>query len=478
MSHSKQKVKSGLIWSALDSFINQAISLVIMLILASLLGPSEYGLVAMLAIFIAIAAVFVNSGFSSALIRKEDRDEKDYATTFYFSLVVSITCYCILFFLAPVIADFYQQQELISLTRVIALTVVINAFAIIPRTKLTVEINFKSQAKANLTSLFCGGVIGITLAFHGFGVWSLVVKQIVSTCISVIMLNFLSPWKPTESFCKSAFKKLFGFGSKLLVSSLLDTIYNNLYGLVIGKQFSAAQLGIYNQANTLSSLPATTITSVIQKVTYPMLSAMQRDGSKLDDAYLKTLKIGMMVVFPVMFGLSIIAEPLINLLLGDTWKASAPLISILSMAFALYPIHAINLNMLQVKGRSDLFLKLEIIKKVIVTAALITTVPFGVMEMCVGIVITSYISLFINTYYTAQLSSISQIMQFRALAPIGLLTAVAAVFSYYLCSGISTDWLAIICMLITALLSYVILIVTFQKTLVNEVRSLMSREKE
>lgn len=477
MTPSKRRVKSGLIWSAIDSFINQAISLVIMLVLASLLGPSDYGLVAMLAIFIAIAAVFVNSGFSSALIRKEDRDEKDYATTFFFSLAVSVVCYSILFFFAPVIADFYQHQELIDLTRIIALTVVMNAFAIIPRTKLTVELNFKSQAKANLTSLLCGGIIGLTMAFHGFGVWSLVAKQIISTFINVVMLNVLSPWKPTESFCTNTFKNLFGFGSKLLASNLLDTIYNNLYGLVIGKQFSATQLGFYNQANTLSSLPATTVTNVIQKVTYPMLSAMQGNGSKLDDAYLKTLKITTIVVFPLMFGLSIVSEPLVILLLGDKWNESAHLISILSMAFALYPVHAINLNMLQVKGRSDLFLKLEIIKKIIVTVVLFVTVPFGVVEMCVGIVVTSYISLFINTYYTAQLSSISQIMQFKALAPIGLSTAISAGFSYYLCSSISIHWLAILCMLITALLSYTILMVTFQKTLISEIRTLISREK-
>ncbi|QYJ98949.1 lipopolysaccharide biosynthesis protein [Shewanella alkalitolerans] len=473
MRHNKQQVKSGLVWSAIDSFGNHGIGLVITLTLANILGPSVYGLVAMLAIFIAIANVFVNSGFSSALIRKTDRNEKDYATTFYFSLVVSLIFYGILFLAAPFIAKFYNQPELIVLTRIIALTIVINSFAIIPRTKLVVALNFKKQAKANFVALIISGSAGLTMAFYGFGVWTLVAQQLLLVFIGVFMLNILSPWRPSEKFCKNAFNELFGFGSKLLASGLLDTIYNNLYGLIIGKQFSAAQLGIFNQASTLSTLPATTITNVIQKVTYPMLSAIQADENKLEKAYLKTLKISTMVIFPVMFGICIIAEPLIDLLLGQEWQDSAPMVSILTMAFTLYPIHAINLNMLQVKGRSDLFLKLEIIKKIIATIALVVTVPMGIAAMCIGMVVTSYLALFVNTYYTAKLSSISQLDQFKALLPIGLITAIAALIGYQLGAEIEINWMKIIIMLSSALTAYIVLIVVFQKTLVSEVKTLL-----
>ncbi|GAD79628.1 lipopolysaccharide biosynthesis protein [Vibrio ezurae] len=473
MSHSKQQVKSGFFWSAIDNFGNQAIGVVISLTLANILGPTDYGLVAMLAIFIAVAGVFVNSGFNAALIRKVDRTEKDYSTTFYFSLVISFICYGLLFISAPLIANFYQQSGLVSLTRVIALTIIINTFAIIPRTKLTVALNFKSQAKANVTALICSGGVGLVMAFSGFGVWALVSQQIVSATISVFMLNLLSPWRPVEKACKESFIDLFGFGYKLLLSGLLDTIYNNIYGLIIGKLFSASQLGVFNQAKTLSLLPAGTITSVIQKVTFPMLSAMQGDSAKLDNAYLKSLQISCLIIFPIMFGLCISAEPLISLLLGEKWQETAPLISILTLGFVLYPIQVINLNMLQVKGRSDLFLKLEIIKKINVTMMLFITVPIGIKAICIGMVLTSYFALIINTYYTAKLSTITQFMQLSTLLPIVIITTISAVIGYQFGAGIMENWLSIITMLTAELLCYAILMVTFQKSLIIEVRTLL-----
>ncbi|MEZ9788740.1 lipopolysaccharide biosynthesis protein [Vibrio breoganii] len=469
MHNSKSDIKSGFIWSALDSFGNQAVNVTISIILAKILGPSAFGLVAMLTIFIAIAGVFVNSGFSSALIRKADRNEKDYSTTFYFSFLVSLACYLILYSVAPLIATFYEESELVALTRVISLTVVVQTFAIIPRTILTTKLDFKSQAKANFIALISSSSIGLTMAFNGFGVWSLVTQQITNAIISVIVLNLLSPWRPVEKFCSQAFEGLFSFGSRLLISGLLDTIYNNIYGLIIGKQFSAGQLGIFNQANTISSLPATTLTGVIQRVTYPMLSNLQNEGKTLDKAYLLTLKTAALVIFPIMLGISIIAEPLISLLLGADWKDSAKLISILTMGFMLFPVHAINLNMLQVKGRSDLFLRLEIIKKVLTTIMLVVTVPLGIVAMCKGMVVISYLSLILNTYYTAKLSSISQRKQLLELLPILLIGALSAIVGYQFGIGISSSLFSIIVMLAVSLIVYLSAINIFQKTLVEDV---------
>ncbi|MHA2769955.1 lipopolysaccharide biosynthesis protein [Vibrio harveyi] len=476
MQHNKKQIKSGFLWSAIDSFGNQALSLGISLTLANQLGPSAYGLVAMLTIFIAIAGVFVNSGFNSALIRKTDRNERDYATTFYFSLGMSLVCYLLLFIVSPFIAQFYAQPELTLLTRVIAIAIVIDTLAIIPRTKLSVALDFKSQAKANLAALLASGSVGLYMAFNEYGVWSLVGQQLTKAIISVITLNILSPWKPVEAFCQKTFKELFGFGSKLLASGLLDTIYNNLYGLIIGKQFSAAQLGIYNQANTLSSMPATTITGVIQRVTYPMLSQMQGDVKKLDDAYLFTLQMAAALIFPVLLGVSIIAEPLINLILGSNWQQSATLISILTLGMAFYPIHAINLNLLQVKGRSDLFLKLEIIKKIITTVVLIVTVPLGVVAMCIGMVVTSILALFVNTYYTGKLSSISQIKQLMALLPIAIFTIIAATLGYLVGAQMYNDVVTIISSLVVALVCYVGLMFTFKKSLIHRAKSMLFSE--
>ncbi|MEZ9786623.1 lipopolysaccharide biosynthesis protein [Vibrio breoganii] len=465
MRNSKKQIKTGLIWSALDSFGNQSIALVISLVLANLLGPSVYGLVAMLTIFIAIASVFVNSGFGSALIRKVDRNEKDYATTFYFSLGVSAVCYLLLFFSAPLIASFYKQPELVSLTRAIALTIIIQTFAIIPRTKLSVTLDFKSQAVANFIAMLCSGTLGLILALNNYGVWALVTQQLTNATISVIMLNLLSPWKPVEKFCRQAFKELFGFGSKLLLSSLIDTIYKNVYGLIIGKQFSAIQLGLFNQADKLSSVPATTLTGVIQKVTYPMLSAIQHDTKKLDTTYLLTLKFATFIIFPVMFGISIIAKPLVDILLGPQWQSSAELISIITMAFALYPIHAINLNMLQVKGRSDLFLRLEIIKKTNLTIMLFITVPISIKAMCIGMVICSYLALLINIYYTGKLSSITITKQISALIPIGLITAISAFAGYMAGINVSSNILQIATMLVVALSAYIGIMLLVQRPL-------------
>ncbi|MEZ9977135.1 lipopolysaccharide biosynthesis protein [Vibrio breoganii] len=465
MRNSKKQIKTGLIWSALDSFGNQGIALVISLVLANLLGPSVYGLVAMLTIFIAIASVFVNSGFGSALIRKVDRNEKDYATTFYFSLGVSAVCYLLLFFSAPLIASFYKQPELVSLTRAIALTIIIQTFAIIPRTKLSVTLDFKSQAVANFIAMLCSGTLGLVLALNNYGVWALVTQQLTNATISVIMLNLLSPWKPVEKFCRQAFKELFGFGSKLLLSSLIDTIYKNVYGLIIGKQFSAIQLGLFNQADKLSSVPATTLTGVIQKVTYPMLSAIQHDTKKLDATYLLTLKFATFIIFPVMFGISIIAKPLVDIILGPQWQSSAEFISIITMAFALYPIHAINLNMLQVKGRSDLFLRLEIIKKINLTIMLFITVPISIKAMCIGMVICSYLALFINIYYTGKLSSITITKQISALIPIGLITAISAFAGYMAGINVSSNILQIATMLAVALSAYIGIMLLVQRPL-------------
>lgn len=463
--HNRQAIKSGFIWSALDSFGNQAIGLMISLTLAKLLGPSVYGLIAMLAIFMAIANVFITGGFGSALIRKTDRSEADFSTTFYFSLVVSFICYGLLYSAAPYIAQFYNQPELTLLTRIIALTIIINTFAVIPRVMLTVNLNFKVQAKCNITSLIISGLLALSLAYDNYGVWALVAQQISSVLITTLMLNIVSPWKPKTSFCKKAFKELFGFGSKLLISDLISTLYSNIYIVIIGKQYNATQLGLFNNANILSMTPATTITGIIQKVTYPMLSNIQHDTKKLDDTYLLTLKFAAFIIFPVMFGVCIIAKPLIAVLLGPQWQGSAELISIITMAFMLHPIHAINLNMLQVKGRSDLFLKLEIIKKVIMTLMLIITVPMGIKAMCVGMVVQSYLALLVNTYYTGKLSSLTAYTQLTALLPIGVITALSAFVGYIVGININSNILQIVTMLIVALSTYIVIMLLVQRSL-------------
>lgn len=479
MSELQSKTTSGLKWSAIERLATQSIQLVIMLILARMLGPHAFGLIGMLAIFIAVCQVFVDSGFSSALIRKAERTESDFSTAFYFNIFISAISYSALFIFAPYIAKFYQQPILTDLTRVLGLTVIVNALAVVQRAKLTIEMDFKTQAKASLASVAVSSLVAITLATSGYGVWSLVAQTLTMALCNVIILNIIHPWLPKAPFSKSSFQDLFGFGSKLLLSGLLDTIYKNIYQIVIGKQFSAVEVGQFTQANQLSSIPAMTMTTIIQRVTYPMMSQLQHSKQKLEQAYLLTLRLAAVVIFPIMFGLAVISQPLINIVLGDSWHQAAALVSILSVGFLLYPIHAINLNLLQVKGRSDLFLKLEIIKKIITTIILFITIPLGIKAICAGVIIQSYLSLWLNTYYTGRLTTLTQIKQCKALLPIWLLSCACCALGWWAARLIplNRDIFTIAVVAVVAISSYVISIRLLQQDLYQHITSVIFRKK-
>ncbi|QSI20394.1 lipopolysaccharide biosynthesis protein [Proteus mirabilis] len=467
MSHNlKQKTTSSLKWSAIERLVTQLVQLIVMLVLARILGPHAFGLIGMLAVFIAVSQVFVDSGLSSALIRKLDRSELDYSTAFYFNIGIALACYTLLYFCAPYISHFYQKPELTPLTRVLALVVIINSFGIIQRTKLSIKMDFKTQAKASLIAVTISSLTAFCLAYYNFGVWSLVAQTLVYAAFNVIFLNILHRWLPMLNFSSESFRHLFGFGSKLMLSGLIDSIYQNIYQIVIGKKFNVLDVGYFTQANQLIQTPSTTMTAIIQRVTYPMLSSIQNDEQKLNSAYLLTLRLSAVVIFPILFGLGTIADPLIPELLGIEWKPAALLASILAIGLLLYPIHAINLNYLQVKGRSDLFLKLEIIKKIIITIILIVTIPYGINAICIGIVIQSYIALFINIYYNGRIGYLSGIIQLKALLPIWLI-AIAACSIAWLITHLVTlsTWLSIIMTITIAIAIYIISIRLLQKDL-------------
>lgn len=449
MSELKSKTINSLKWSAIERLLVQAIQLLIMLVLARLLGPEAFGLVGLLAIFIAIGQTFTDSGFSSALIRKLDRNETDFSTTFYFNIIVSIFFYLIFFLLAPFVADFYSQPELVSLMRVMSLIVITNAFCVIQRVILSVEMDFKSQAKASLFSVMASSFIALLCAYLGFGVWTLAYQALSLSIFNVLFLNIIHPWLPKKQFSKKSFNYLFGFGSKLLLSGLLETIYKNIYQLIIGRVFNVMQVGYFSQANQLASLPAMTLTSIIQRVTYPMLSHLQDDNNQLEKTYTITLKMTAFVVFPLMAGLAFISTPLLTLLLGYKWQPAATLLTYLALGFMLYPIHAINLNILQVKGRTDLFLKLEIIKKIMITLMLIITVPLGIEAICIGAMLQSYIALGINMYYSGKFINLTFIKQIKDLLPIWLLSMgvnlIALLLANILFDSYINQTIAIVC---------------------------------
>lgn len=418
----KSKTVKGIVWSSIERFSTQGVQFLIMIIMARLLTPKDYGLIGMLAIFLAVAQSLIDSGFSQALIRKQDRTDVDNSTVFYFNIVVSSALYLILFIAAPFVADFYNQPELTSVMRVVCLGVILNSLAVVQRALLTIRIDFKTQAKAALTAAVTSGVVGITMAYHGFGVWSLVTQQLLNLGINTSLLWILSKWRPRLMFSWQSFHELFAFGSKLLASGLLETIYRNIYPIVIGKFFSASSLGHYTRAQQFSEFPSSNVTGIIQRVTYPILCEIQNDDAHLASIYRRFLKLSAFVIFPLMVGLSSVAKPFINIMLGQQWSFCGQLLQILCFGMMWYPIHAINLNLLQVKGRSDLFLRLEIIKKILGITVLCITAPFGLVVMCYGQIFNSIVALVINTYYTGKLINVGFIRQMKDLLPTILLS--------------------------------------------------------
>jgi len=476
MSDLATKTKKGLQWSAVERILTQGIQLVLTLLLARLLGPVAFGLVGMLAVFIAIANVFVDSGFTSALIRKTDRTDSDLVTAFYYNIIVSGFCYLILYFVAPYTVGFYHQPELQGLLRTLGLTVLINAFTLIPRMQLTVAMDFKVQAKISVISVLVSGCAAIVLALHDYGVWALVIQTLLNAIFNLILFNLYSPWLPRGRATRESFNYLFGFGSKLLLSGLLDVIYNNIYQIIIGKKFTSAVVGHFTQANQLASVPAMTLTSIIQRVTFPLFSQLQDHTDNMESVYRVTLKMSVVIIFPLIIGLGLIAQPLLTSLLGEQWQDAASLLSVLCMGYMLYPVHAINLNLLQVMGRSDIFLKLEVIKKTIGIVILLVSIPYGVLGMCIGFSLTSYFSLFFNTYYTAKVIRISQWQQFKDLAPIWLAVIISAVVAYIVGQHWKVQpWLQIVINLSVAVLIYLLYLVLAQKALLLQVRNALRR---
>lgn len=413
----KHKTLKGTIWSSVERFSVQGIAFVVMIIMARILTPEDYGLVGMVTIFIAVSQSLVDSGFSQALIRKQDRTETDNSTVFFFNIAVGLFLYLILFLCAPLIARFYDQPLLTPLTRLISLSVLINSFVVVQRALLTVKIDFKTQAKASLSAAIIAGAVGITMAYTGFGVWAIVWYQLVNLAVNVGLLWVFSRWRPRLLYSWASFRELFSFGSRLALSGIIDTLYNNIYLIVIGKVFKASDLGYYTRSSQFAQFPSSNLSAIMQRVTFPVLCTIQDDDDRLRSVYRRFLRLSAFVVFPLMCGLAGVSYPFIRLILGEKWLFSAELLQIICLSMMWYPVHAINLNLLQVKGRSDLFLRLEIVKKCLGVAVLCATVPLGLVAMCWGSLLSSILCLVINTHYTGKLIQVGILMQMRDLLP-------------------------------------------------------------
>lgn len=451
----KQKTTKGLFWSSVERFSNQGMSFFFSVILARMLAPSDFGIIAMITIFFAVAQSFVDSGFSNALVRKTDRREEDLSTCFYFNIGVGIVAYIVLFLIAPLVASFYNQPILSPIIRITGLGVVLNSLCVVQQALFTIKIDFKSQAKVTLSATIISGIVGVVLAYQGYGVWALVWQGVVLSLVRMGLLWLMSKWRPTTGFSKSSFNYLFGYGSKLLASGLLDTIYNNIYPIVIGKFYTPAQLGNYSRALSFAQLPSSNITSILQRVTFPVLSTIQDDIPRLQANYRRLLKLSAFIIFPLMTGLAAVAFPLIRVVLTPKWEGCSLYLQIICFALMWYPIHAINLNLLQVKGRSDLFLRLEIIKKIVGVCIMCITIPLGITAMCIGMVVSSLISLFINTYYTGKLINIGCLKQMRDLTPIFINSLIMGGIVYFSIQISDNDILQLSLSIIVGVLSYI-----------------------
>lgn len=419
----KTQAVSGIFWTSMQTFGGQIINFGVSVILARLLLPAEFGLIGMIGIFLGIGGALISGGLASSLIRTTDPDHADYSTVFVFNMVGSILIYSVLFFAAPFIAAFFEQPQLILITRIYSLSFIVGAFGSVQGTRFKKQLNFKAGTTASLTATLIAAAVGVTLAFTGFGVMSLVWMAVVSAAIKSLMLWIQSSWKPSLLFDNNKFKTHFAFGSRITLSGILSVGFENIYTILIGKFFSATQLGFYTRANSLKQLPVSTLSSILNQVTYPLLAEIKDDDRRLRSVYSQILKMVIFIVAPVLVLMGVLAEPLFRFLFTDKWLPAVPYFQILCINGVLYPLHNYNLNILLVKGRSNLFLRLEIVQRSMMMAVILSVFQFGIYGLLWGQVLISILACFINTYYSGKFISYGIWQQFKDILPTLILSA-------------------------------------------------------
>jgi len=422
----KQKTIAGLSWSFVDHSFAQGIGFVVQVILANILAPEEFGVVGLITIFIALSITFIDSGFGSALIRKTDCTQADYSTVFFFNLAVGFFLYLLLFFSAPLIAGFFNEPILISILRIAGLVLIINATSVIQLTLLTKNIDFKTKTKISLSAELLAGGIAIAMAFNGFGVWSLVARSVTGPLFTAIFIWLSGKWRPVAVFSAKSFKELFAFGYKMLLSTLIHKVSQLIYYPIIGKFISTSTLGFYTQAERFNNVFSATFTGIIQRVSYPVLSTIQNDPEKLKNGYRQLTKSSTIIIFSLLLGLVAVSEPLIAILIGEKWMPCVPYLQMMCIASIFYPLHAMNLNVVMVKGRSDLFLKLEIIKMFLNIPLIVVGILFGIEALLIANIVRCMICYFMNSYYSSELINYSTKEQILDFLPMLLVASVVS----------------------------------------------------
>lgn len=428
----KSKAINGVGWSATDAFLGQGVTFLVSLVLARLLSPSEFGIIGIATILIAILTGFVDCGFSNALIRKKDVSGEDYNTMFITNVGMSIVIYAIIFVISPIIAGFFQQQEVTNILRVLSLIIIIQSVSLVQQTILTKHINFKAKAKATVISATLSGILGITAASCGYGVWALVVQQLSANISNTICICIICKWTPNFKFHLDSFRQMWTFGWKIMLSTFIDRVWNELHQTVVGKWYTPAALGQYSRAKIYAHFLSSNFTLIIQRVSYPVLSEIQDDKEKLVYGYRKIIKLSMFVTVVCLIPLGAISEPFVYCMIGNQWEQAASFLPLMCIYMSLYPLHSINLEMLQVEGRSDLFLKLEIIKKTIGLGPLCLGIFVDIYWMIAGSIITGFICFIINSHYSGKNLGYTSWQQFKDILPSYIIAFIIAISVYFI----------------------------------------------
>ncbi len=458
----RSKTISGFKWSFLDNVGRLGGQFVIGLILTRLLTPTDFGLVGMLTIFIVIGQSLTNSGFGQALIQKKDANDADFSTVFYFNILASSLIYIIFYFSAPLIAKFYNQPQLIILTKVICLSFLLNAFGLIHITYLEKQLDFKAPSLIGIVSVVFSGIISIIMAYKGFGVWALVTNTVLKSLVTTILLWKISYWKPKLIFSIVSLKSLFSYGSKILVAGLIQSFFQNIYYLIIGRFFTAQNLGYYTRASQFKDLPIITITSVVSKVTFPIFSTIQDNDEKLISGYTKALRLLSMASLPMMVFIFISCKPLIHIFLGAKWLPVVPYLKVMTLYGWIYVIHVMNTQIITVKGRSDYYLHLRIIDKVLVVISIFVTYKYGILAMIYGHMVATILTYFIGSVYLNKLINITLSHQFKNIFPFFISGLMMLLLSNSLTYVISNEIIYFILSVLTGSLIYLGLLWIFK----------------
>ena len=472
----RKNAVSGALWTATEKIMTQVVSFVFGIILARLLDPSDYGVVGMLGIFFAIAGTFMDSGMGSALIRKNDRTDADLSTVFFFNLATAAFFYTLFYITAPWIADFYHMPILKTVMRVVAISLIIGAVTGVQRTVLTINLQFRKQSIISIIGLLVSGVTGITLAYMGYGVWALVFQGIASSVITSAIIWATTSWHPKFIFSKKSFNDLFGFGSKILCSSLINTIYNNLTTLVVGRVYSPADVGYYNRGNGYANLPTQTVQDMALKVNYPILAKLGDDDEALIRAYKKLLSVPMYILYPMLIGLAVLGEPLITIMIGEKWLPCVRIMQVLCVGYMFSPLTHLNLNLLYVKARTDLVLKLELIKKPIAFLLLFASIPFGIIWMVIGKAFYEFIAFSFNCYYTGKILDYGELKQLKVLAPIFLNAFIMGGVVMLVMMPFTNPWVKIAVGFPTGVISYILFSIIIKDQNYEEVKNIIKEK--